>query len=292
MKLLNKILGLFVALAVLSSCEQKDYEFGDLTAPTGLSVTAMVQGQDADNPYGDGSGVVQFVTEAQDAITYRYIYGDKEVLSPSGELEIIFSNTGTEVYQVQVVAVGTGGSMSSAITEVEVLVEYSAPADLLAMLHGDSERTWRVEAETSGHMGVGPGDAMEAVWWNAGPYEKDGLGMYDDRITFYADGTVFYDTMGDIFGKKDAIDPIWGDKGQEEQADNEYYNYPLDAYSDSWYISAPGGLETLNFNGNAFSGFFVGAQSFNIIGRTENTMYLRCVGSDGNSWYNKLIAID
>ena len=65
----------FIAVAtLLVGCEEENYEFGDLTAPTNLVVTAHIVGASAENPNGDGSGVVNFSATADDVITYKYIY--------------------------------------------------------------------------------------------------------------------------------------------------------------------------------------------------------------------------
>lgn len=283
------ILILFIPAAFIS-CEEEEFEFGDITAPSNLSVTAEIVGVDADHPNGDGSGEVVFTAIADNAITYKYIVGAREILAPSGEAKIFFSDTGLSVYDVVVIASGSGGSSSSTAVQVEVLVEYTPPADLLEMLVGSGSRTWRMQAEETGHFGVGPADGFEPIWYAAGPNDKAGLGMYDDRITFHADGTVDYNTNGDIMGKAYAIDPIWGDKGQVVQENDEYWNYPLDPFAGTWFISAPEGQETLNFTDNVFGGFFVGGSSYMILDRTANTMSLRVIGDDGLAWYMVLVA--
>ncbi len=43
-------------LFLVSGCQEEDNLFGDLSAPTNLVVQADIQGQDASNPNGDGSG--------------------------------------------------------------------------------------------------------------------------------------------------------------------------------------------------------------------------------------------
>ena len=64
----------FIAIAtLLVGCEEENYEFGDLIAPNNLVVNAEIVGASAENPNGDGSGVVNFTAAADDAITYKYI---------------------------------------------------------------------------------------------------------------------------------------------------------------------------------------------------------------------------
>ena len=53
MKRINFLLIAF-SLFIFTSCEQEEYEFGDILSPTNLTISASLQGADADNPYGDG----------------------------------------------------------------------------------------------------------------------------------------------------------------------------------------------------------------------------------------------
>ena len=55
MKTIKKLLIIF-SIIIFSSCEREEYELGTLVNPSNLTVSAELQGQDADNPFGDGSG--------------------------------------------------------------------------------------------------------------------------------------------------------------------------------------------------------------------------------------------
>lgn len=283
-----------VAFLMLIGCQKDNYEFGDMIAPTNLQVNAEIVGANPDNPNGNGSGTVNFTATADNAITYKYIYNESETMAPAGTNTYNFGITGTHTYTVTVVAIGTGGVTSSKTVEVEVLALYSPPADLLTMLTADSSRTWRVKAEAAGHFGVGPTDADSPIWWSAPPYAKDGLGAYDDRLTFNADGSFTYDTGADgaVYGKATPLSQDFGgDKGLTENSDAEFENYPLDDFNDTWSLSAPGGQETLTFSNKGFHGFYVGGDhSYTILSRSENEMSLRTVGADGNGWFVILIA--
>ena len=78
-----------------------------------------------------------------------------------------FTTTGIHIYEVAVVASGTAGIMTNGSIEVEVLVTYEPPPELVNALTTGS---WRVKAEAPGHMGVGPIDDQApdgmALWWN------------------------------------------------------------------------------------------------------------------------------
>jgi hypothetical protein len=285
----------FIAIAtLLVGCEEENYEFGDLNSPTNLVVTADIVGASADNPNGDGSGVVNFSATADDVITYKYIYDGSEKMAPAGTQTYSFGDTGLHTYTVSVIAIGVAGVQSSTSVEVEVLATYNPPADLIQMLTGGSSRTWRLKAEAAGHFGVGPADADAPLWWSADPFSKDGLGAYDDRMTFNIDGSFSYVTNGDLFGKADPMaEDLAGDQGLEPNADAEYENYPYGDFAESWSLSAPGGNETLTFSDIGHHGFYVGGDhSYVILARSENEMSIRTVGKDGNGWFGILIAED
>lgn len=282
----------FLSLAlVFSSCEKENYEFGELVTPTNMVVTADIVGVDATHPNGDGSGTVNFNVTADGALTYRFVYDGAESTSALGTKTYTFSTTGTKKYAVTVVAYGTGGVSSSKTVEVEVLVVYSPPADLLTMLTSDSSRIWRLKAEATGHFGVGPADSADPIWWAAVPNDKAAFGAYDDRFIFNVNGSFTHITNGDTFGKLAAMAAdLGGDQGLTPDGNGESV-YVLADYSESWALSAPGGQETLTFSNIGYHGFYVGGNhSYTILSRSENEMSLRTVGADGNGWFAILIA--
>jgi hypothetical protein len=293
MKKIKYIIGLFLAFSfVFSGCEKVDKEFGDIIAPSNIQVTADIVGKDASNPFGDGSGTVNFTATAENVITFKYIYDGAPAMAPAGTKTYSFGKTGTHKYVVTVIAIGTAGVSSSKTVEVEVLALYSPPAELITMLTANSSRTWRIKAEGAGHFGVGPADSNSPIWWAAGPFDKDGLGAYDDRIVFNVNGTLTYITNGTIYGKATPLAADFtGDQGLTANGDNEYVNYPAVDFTDSWSLSAPGGVETLTFAGKGFHGFYVGGDhSYVILARSANEMSIRTVGADGLGWFGILIA--
>lgn len=293
MKNFKYILGIFLSLVFLmTSCDNTNYDFGPITSPTNLQISAQIVGQDADNPFGDGSGTVNFTAAADNTITYKYVYNGADAMAPAGTKTYNFGNTGINTYSVTVVATGTAGTTTSKSIEVEVLAVYAPPADLLTMLTADSSRTWRVKAEAAGHFGVGPADSTTPIWWAAAPYDKAGLGAYDDRLIFNVDGTFTYQTNGTVFGQAGPLSQDFGgDKGMTANGNGEFENYPLDDFTDSWALSAPGGQETLTFGQHGYHGFYVGGDhSYVILARSANEMSIRTVGADGNGWFAILIA--
>lgn len=263
---LNIFKTLFVAIAFLVvGCEEETYEFGEIIPPSNIQVSAAIQGADEANPYGDGSGVVNYTATGDDAISYKFIYNGSETVAPSGEHTYSFSTTGIETYTVTAVAIGTGGITSSVSINTEVLVTYEPPADLLEKLFGDGEKTWRIKSEVGGHFGLGPvGGLIPTEWWSAGAGEKSATGMYDDRYIFNIDGTFTHitnylngDDTGTIFGRER---PLEADLGPTDEEPNgaDIENYPYNDYTETMTISAPGGVETISLTGFGFIGYYTG----------------------------------
>ena len=61
---------------VFGGCQKETYELGDLIAPTNVNLSFEIVGADDENPYGDGSGLVNFVATANSVITYNFEFGD------------------------------------------------------------------------------------------------------------------------------------------------------------------------------------------------------------------------
>ena len=63
-RFLNALAVLLSLLFSLSGCEEDDYELGPINSPSNLQVNVDIVGVDDLNPYGDGSGVVNFAATA------------------------------------------------------------------------------------------------------------------------------------------------------------------------------------------------------------------------------------
>lgn len=305
MKHIKYITGLVVLLFLLVGCEDENFEFGDVIAPSNIEITAEVIGQDVDNPNGDGSGVVNFSANADDALSYTYSYNGIQSSMPNGEITYNFSELGTNTYTVTVIAVGTGGITSSRTIEVDVLALYEAPDELKTLVYGfdlanpnsATSKEWRIKAESDGHFGVGPAEEVNPIWFSAPAGDKAVTGMYDDRYIFNSDGTFEINTNfsnddeaasneGTIFGQATALDQAFGDQGLTPNGNGEHENYSRENYTGTWSLTAPGGQETLTLTNQGFFGFYVGGSgSYSILTRSATEMMIKTIGDDGLSWF-------
>lgn len=288
MKTIKYFLTFLVTLLIFSSCETENYEFGDIVTPTNLTVTPEIVGKDATHPFGDGSGVVNITAKADSAISYKFIYNGSETVKAGGQLTYNFGNTGTNKYTITVVASGKGGVSSSTTIEIEVLVVYVPPAELVTILTGNSSRTWRIKAEGNGHFGLGPvGGSIPTEWYGAPANSKSNTGMYDDRFTFNSNGSFSHNVGPDgwVFGRKVLIEQLNGPGGVADGDD--IIQYPYTNKTGQYILTAPSGVETMSLSGTGFIGYYTGGNhQYRIFKREANEMILSTVdGNNGFEWW-------
>lgn len=135
----------FLSLALfLSGCEEENYEFGDLIAPSELVLTPQIVGATDANPNGDGSGTVTFTATSVNSLAYKFIYDGSETSLSKGVKTFSFvSQTGpigtsdVSKHVVTAVAYGTGGVSSSTSVEVEVMAPNVPPPIIIEDFEGE-----------------------------------------------------------------------------------------------------------------------------------------------------------
>jgi hypothetical protein len=178
---------------------------------------------------------------------------------------------------------------------VEVLSLYEPPADLITMLTGDDSKSWRIDKDTFSHFGLGAVGGPLNGFFQATANSKEGVGMYDDRYIFNIDGTFTHitdntndedgvNTDGTVFGREVLINELNGSgTGVAELAD--ILNYPYSDYSAQWFLTGPGGVETINLTGIGFLGYYIGGDhKYQIDMRSANVMTVR--STDGNGEFD------
>ena len=293
MKYLKHTSILFISLILFTACEKDNYEFGPITTPSNLEVSFDIVGADDNNPYGDGSGVVNFTASANNAINYQFVIdGETAAVSSSGVFQRTFYDLGINTYDIVVLATGTAGNASSTAFSIEVLATYTPPEALIQALTGGSSKTWRVKSEVSNHFGLGPVNGLiPCEWYGAGIEEKTGVGAYDDRWVINSDGTINHITNNDIFGRAAQVFADLGDNitGVVDGAD--ILNYQYANYTENWVITDPGQV-SINLTGNAFFTYYTGGSHvYEIWDYNENELYLKTVdGANEFTWWFVLIS--
>jgi len=311
MKKINKYFLLIASLIFAIGCQEEDNLFGDLSAPTNLVVQANIQGQDVTNPNGDGSGIVNFVATATNAISYKYIFSDgTSTNAPSGQFQKRFTQPGINEYTVTVTASGKGGISTTTTLTLQVRSDFT-DAEAVQFLTGGSQKNWYWSASEPGHLGVGPNnsDATQnyyGYYYQAAPWEKAGSAvsscLYENVLKFSLVG-------GQL-------------KFQLNNGGNTFFNASFNSVvgatsgSDGCYTYDTSGLKTvtlspsesvvvannipnqtrgtvMNFSDGGFMGYYIGQNSYEIMSITANRMVVRAVmgNNPALAWYHTFTTI-
>jgi hypothetical protein len=290
MKISFKLFPVYILAVIVGfvSCKKDEYSFGNLKSPANLAITANVVGADAGNPAGDGSGVVSITVTGDNALTYSMDFGDgNKLVVPSGKIDYQYTVTGTNDYTITVNVVGTGGIISTISKTVTVFFAYVIPAEVKNALTGGSSRVWVCDKDAGGHFGVGPADGFTPIWYAADPNSRLPC-SYDDEITFTKAGDNAIDMELNNFGQSFAIGAsaaFYGLSNAEDCRDIAAGGVKRLSFVPS---TSPGTGVQFTVPGNGLLVFGTGAVQYQILSISETNMHIRCIGIDGNAWYQKL----
>jgi len=274
----------------LYSCKEETFTFGNIDTPSTPQLQLDIKGKDATHPNGDGSGEVSLTVNADHAFTYRVDFADgsNPITSTTNSFQHAYKHVGVETFKVKVIAYGRAGVSSETTQEITVQRDFIPNPELVAMLTGGSSKTWALDSLAYGHLGVGPSDGMEPIWWAAPPLDKKGLGIYDDEYTFTASGSFTHKTNGSIFGNKDFLRDF--DNTLTGGGDFTLLGPKAADYSEAFGYDGSETTEFIVFSKLGFVGNYMGSHRYQILKRTDTEMQLQTIGRDGLAWYVKLKA--
>lgn len=306
-RIITYLLGIFIVLIAPYACTETDYTMGDLTAPSDIVINTEVVGADASNLDGDGSGVVNISVTAKNALSYKIDYDANTPLDlvnvPSGIISKKFTTLGVNTYRITVVAIGKGGTSSTATKEVTVRSDFLVNPDIVADLTGGSSKTWKVDKSLPGQFGVGPWDASSVGpdWWSAAVNEKVSCCncFYTATFTFSIDEasngySIQVATPDGVLTKTGSLTTL---PGIPESGSEGCYGYPGGTSAFSFIpassgvaASAPSTQTSILLSGNTtFIGYGSLLKEYEIMELTDSYLYLRAQGTEtGNAWYLKL----
>ena len=290
----------FLSFLTIISCdidsfsEEDQYILGELSAPTGLVLSADIVGVSNDKPNGDGSGTVHFTASAEKALNYKFIYNGNETVAPTGELTINFAINGTNTYVVTVVAMGAGGTTTSKSMDLTVYASFRPTEEFVKKLTNNSSKTWVLSTEVDGFIGVGPAGGTWPEWYSAGAGTREEYGSNDDEWTFTDSGlrqglggSFTHKTNGGCAVKFEYAADVGG---TSENVDDTHKNFALDNYSGTFNVTAPGGVETITFSGYGHIGLYTGTQNYTITFTSDDKAELTTTDPNGRKWYYKIKA--
>lgn len=140
------------------------------------------------------------------------------------------------VHQVELKAYNVNGiSVGSKVIEFEMLNTYHEPFNAepyKKALSNSSSQNWQWNYTVDGHFGCGQSAANPTEWWSASANEKEGWSLYDDILTFTADGTYTYNPGdGMVYVNKGS-----GYKPEYYLDDDNDYIAPIEEYTTTYQI--------------------------------------------------------
>lgn len=293
-KNIKSLILVFLITAVgFTACKKTEYKFGEIKTPANLTLTAVVVGTDANNPNGNGTGSVIITSTATNALTYNIDFGDgKSKVVPSGAITYKYGIPGTQEYTISVNVIGTGGAISTISKKIKVFVAFEIPTAIVTAMTGGSSKTWVTDKAEPGHFGVGPSDAFGPIWYAAGPNSREAC-AYDDEITFSKDAnnniSMSIDNKGQSFSIG-ASTAFYGFGGPDACLNVVTTGTKKLVFMNATSGSTSANSTTIQFDvpGNGIINFGTGGTTYEILSITNTQMFLRNIGIDGNSWYQKL----
>jgi hypothetical protein len=302
------IIGLFVL-----ACQEEDQEFGPIVAPTNLVLNFEIVGQDEDNPNGDGSGLVNFIATADNALSFRYDFGDDSGIAwaPNGDITHRFTRQGDITYLVTVLASGTGGAVTS---ETITIVVNSAFEDQEAKVFlaggvGASKTWYPIDEEGSWQVGVGPtleqdvndDGNLNGHWFPQ--YDATGRFACPQELIFSLDEdsnlTYQLNNEGSTYFNWAHCGVVGESCGQFEDTcfafDTSFISeVNLVPSSTDWtQVADPDWPEprgtVMNFSENGFMGYYTGVSEYEILQLDNDFLYVRFYDSVNPvlAWYQR-----
>jgi hypothetical protein len=309
MKHLKYFLYSLILLTALNSCKKDEYNMGVLTAPTDIVINTTIVGQDATHPDGDGSGDVIINLSGKNVLSYKIDYNATDGIQmdflSNPTVTKKYTSLGINTYRITVVAYGAGASATTVTKDIKLRSDFTPDPEIVTDLTGTGSKSWSVNKDVPGHMGVGPWSTTSVTpeWWAAAPNEKGDCCscLYTATFTFIknTDGTynLTVASPNGAFTKTGAL--AGGLPGIPASGDEGCYTYGGGTSSFSFVPSSsgidaatPSTKTAIQLSGNnTYIGYGAVLKEYEILSISETSLYLRVQGTEtGNAWYLKLKA--
>ena len=284
---ISKIYFLLTACAgfLLASCSPEEYN-GSLGPVPTSDLVKFTATPSASNP-----NIISFKNETPGTITAIWDLGN----GSTGDGTTVNGSYAVKgVYTVKLTVFTKGGyatntqTVNIASTNVAMLnrEDYNFLTGGASAANG---KTWRIEGETKGHLGVGPATGSTPEWYSAGANEKASEGLYDDRLTFNLNGFKFTNqNNGTTFGNWEFIT----DLGAPAATSDVTVPY-TPAANATWSILEEGAKKFLVLSTGSFIGYYTGTTRYEILSLTADELYLKGISKKpGDAWYQRLVRAD
>jgi hypothetical protein len=283
-KLIYNILWILSIQVLLVACKDDEAELASVPTEADAAFTFT--------PSAENDNILNF-TASSSAFLKKWDFGN----GATAQGDIVkgtFPVKGT--YNVTLTVYTAGGSISHTqtvdIAETDpTLLDIPVYNFLTGGKDAAEGKTWVVDKNTKGHLGVGPSAGTWPEWYSAAPGDKDGKNLYDDEMTFTLAGFSYKQvTNGTVY-----VNGAFGSTfagAVKEDGGNDYlapFNGPAGM---TWSLTEVSANKwQLTINGGGFMGYYSGAATYEILALGENELYVRSIQGNepGNAWYQRFV---
>ena len=228
-----KYMALALAAVVTMGCVQDYMELDPDQVPQASELQVKIDVDQATN-------YVTFSIENQGMVP-MWLFGEEKIDGKANKkyaytgngVSLRFRDEGT--HSVEVKAYNAHGiSVGSKVVDFSLENTYRDPFDptkYITFFAGSTEKVWEWNSTVNGHFGCGEPGTEGTNWWSCGADEKKDWGLYDDRMTFTADGKYTYNPGegGMVYVNKDS-----GFGPEYNTNDGNDYLVPIETYTTTY----------------------------------------------------------
>ncbi len=279
---MKKLLYILAAAGIIAACSPEE-----INHPSEADIPATASAFEPVISVDQETNQVTF-TLGTEAIIPVWVFQDKDgewtEYHTGDGFKKIFASAGD--YAVRFYAMNAAGTTPDYVTKTfhinNTLVNFDRYIRYLA---GSSEKTWRIDNSLDGHQACGESVANAAGWWAAKPDEKADYGLYDNRLTFTADGKYTFDPgdAGTVYVNTGVTASPYGEFRQDAD-----YNVAVEAQTTTYSFAVDGNDLLLTFpEGTLFpyipNNEFISNVTFNVISLDANAMDIVWYTPTGNN---------
>lgn len=277
----RSLIWILIIPVFMIACQEEDPQLG-----------AVPTAADAEFTYAPtvASQNIIKLTSPSSAFLKKWNFGNGQT-AEGHEVQVTYPFAGD--YVVTLTVYTSGGSISSSQTIHIEQTDVGLLSPIYSLLTGGpgnpDGKTWVVASTVSGHMGVGPVDAVAPIWWSANPGDKSDTGLYDDKYTFKLDGFRFVmQTNGDVYVNTAQAPNFPG--AYENKGDQ---TAPFTAPDNlTWSVSTnAAGNDVINIVSPGFIGFYTGVSTYEILSASESEIFIKYLDAANGelAWFHKLV---
>ena len=242
---MKRIAYILAAVLTLAACAKETIHHpSEAEAPQTASVYEPVITVDQE------TNQVTFSVDAKGIIPVWLFYDNKTedftVRYARNGLQRIFTAAGDYKVRMQVMnASGVTPDYVERIFHVDnTLVDFDKYIKLLV---GSGDRVWRINNKVAAHQACGESIENPTGWWAASADEKAGTGLYDNRVTFSAEGEYTFDPgeAGTVYVNAGVTAAPYAEEGHSEDYQvavaQTTAEYSFSVEGDYVYLTLPAG---------------------------------------------------